>query len=135
MKIVKWIAIILASPFALLFLAVVLHTILNNFYLWSFSSQIFDYPLPKGVEIISKSSEVGVLTGNGNHCDFVASLEVRSSVPIENIKSHYSNMTIQPATTGSSTEQGLSVELISPSVVKIEIWDAPGWSGFDFRCT
>jgi len=116
-------------------LAIVLNTCLNNYYLSRFEKQLFDFPLPTGTVTLKKNSKIGVLTGNGNHCDFVASLEIKTDLTVAQIEGLFKNMTIKPAVSGSSTQQGIIVESISSGIKRIEIWDAPGQSGFDLRCT
>lgn len=52
----------------------------NNLALRHFSSQIENMPHPEGTDRISMHENIGIYTGNGNHCDFLV-LKIRSYEP------------------------------------------------------
>ena len=133
-KYIKWFLVILLLPVLLLVLIIIGNTVLNSFYLWKFEKQLYNYPLPSGAKILKKNSNIGVLMGNGNHCDFIAYVELETSKSILDIEEHYKNMTILPALSNRA-QQGFIIEPVSQGVIKVKIWDAPNSSNFDLRCT
>jgi hypothetical protein len=108
---------------------------LNNMRLDKFSGQLFNYSLPEGAIIISQESKVGVLTGMGNHCDFIATMTIKGSLNIEKVKEHYAELKINPAVGESDAEQHLEIEQLSKDEISIRIIDAPNMRWFDPRCT
>lgn len=111
----------------------------NNLRLSRFASQLKRYPLPEGARVISESRAVGVLTGNGDHCDFVATRRIHSSLSLEQIEAHYAKLDIQPAISGGAGA-GLPILEVerersgTPQTFHIKIVDAPYEGILDPRC-
>ena len=108
----------------------------NDRRLTEFSEQLFAYPLPPDSRILRQTAQVGVLTGNGNHCDYVARLEIESSLPPAAVDAHYQELRLHPAV-GNGAGGGLpavTVESQGPGRVAITATDAPYPAGLDTRC-
>jgi hypothetical protein len=108
----------------------------NDLRLSKFSAQLFDHPLPPRSRAVASSSEVGILTGNGNHCDFVARLELASELGIDEVRAHYERLRLSPAIPGGA-DGGLpivEVLAIRPETYAVEAIDAPYGAGLDIRC-
>ncbi|MHA1235953.1 MAG: hypothetical protein ACTSQL_12845 [Promethearchaeota archaeon] len=67
----------------------------NNDQLEDFAQNITDYPLPQDTEFIDVSKRVA-LTGNGNHCDFVVELILKTSLSESEIRNYYSSVEFPP---------------------------------------
>lgn len=72
--------------FALTFLSTIPYhnSVLNNF-----SSSLFTIPTPPNSKVVQQEKKIGVLLGNGNHCDYYAGLAVKSSLKFEEFKNWY----------------------------------------------
>jgi hypothetical protein len=71
--------------------------VINNWRLDQFAAQLCEYPLPASAIEIGRQAEVGVLAGNGDHCDFVARGEIASQLPLEAVRAHYTGPQLDPA--------------------------------------
>lgn len=108
----------------------------NDLRLSKFSAQLFDHPLPPCSRAVASSSEVGILTGNGNHCDFVARLELASDLGIDQVRAHYERLRLSPAVPGGA-DGGLPLIDVSRTprgTYSVDAIDAPYGAGFDMRC-
>lgn len=112
--------------------AMLINMSFNNFLLWNFRNQLFNYPLPKDTEIVKKESKIGLLQGNGNHCDFEAKLTLKSNNSPEKIVEHYSGMDIFSVFGGTNIYK--RIEKIESGIFTITIGDSHYDSGMDFRC-
>jgi hypothetical protein len=104
-----------------------------------FAAQLFDHPLPPRTRSIATVARVGVLAGNGNHCDFVAALRVESSLPQPELRAHYEALRLDPAISGGAKGGGplVVVERTAggdPDEWSIVATDAGYPAGFDLRC-
>ena len=79
----------------------------NRLTLLVFSQRLFGYPLPPDTEVISRQMQVGVLTGNGNHCDFLASMLLRTTLGKQEIEAYYEDVTF-PSVGENSTMAAMS---------------------------
>jgi hypothetical protein len=108
----------------------------NDLRLSKFSAQLFDHSLPPRSRAVASSSEVGILTGNGNHCDFVARLELASDLGIDEVRAHYERLHLSPAIPGG-VDGGLPIIEVSRTprgTYSIDAIDAPYGAGLDIRC-
>lgn len=108
----------------------------NDLRLSKFSAQLFDHPLPPRSRAVASSSEVGILTGNGNHCDFVARLELASDLGIDEVRAHYERLRLSPAIPGGADGGLPIIEVleIRRETYAVEAIDAPYGAGLDIRC-
>lgn len=56
-----------------------------------YSLQLYEMPLPKDTIKISQNKAVGNLYGTGNHLDFVATIEVETSLSEDELITYYNN--------------------------------------------
>ena len=68
--------------------------VLNNFRLQQFAKNLYAYPLPPHTEVINRSAKVGLLGGNGNHCDFEARQYMRTALSQEEIEAYYQGVSL-----------------------------------------
>lgn len=108
----------------------------NDRRLTEFSEQLFAYPLPPASRILRQTAEVGVLTGNGNHCDYVARLELASSLPPMAVEAHYQGLRLHPAVANGAGGglPAVTVESQGPGRMAVTATDAPYPAGLDTRC-
>lgn len=104
---------------------------INTWRLSAFAEQFRSSP-PPGTTVHLVHSEVGVLTGNGNHCDFIVSISLDGSVDASAAIRHYESLPVQHAIPGSSSEIQLALE--GPRASGLTATDAPNEPAFDIRC-
>ena len=122
------------SPYAIFLNPLVLIDMgYNNFLLWQFQKQLFNYPLPENTKILTQKSEIGLLQGNGNHCDFEARLTIQSSNSTKAIIEHYRKLKISSAF-GDGINLYQTIEEIEPEIISITIGDSHSDPSMDFRC-
>lgn len=94
----------LMSPF-------VAATTVNHFRLADFERLLFEYPVPEGSRVVRTWSEVAVLTGNGDHCDYVATLVLAFERPprLNRLRAHYAPLDLRPAAPSSPHPPSLTV--------------------------
>src|SRR2546423_80928 len=111
-KAIKWSAIALAVVFvALIISSCGLAMIANNRYLHQMETALAAIPPPPQSEHLATRSAVGVLAGNGNHCDFFVGTLFRSdsdSTP-EAIGKHYAGRTFLNPMTGTNEEIDVTI--------------------------
>lgn len=66
----------------------------NSLRLWFFGKELFEYPLPPQTKELDRKSEVGLLVGNSNHCDYLAERILATELTQEEIKSHFGALKI-----------------------------------------
>ena len=103
----------------------------NTWRLSVFQQQFLSSP-PPGTTPELLNSEVGVLTGNGNHCDFVVSLSFSAPVDRSAVLAHYQSLHIKRAVPGESSQLLFTFSEAKPPVLTIS--DAPNSPAFDPRC-
>ena len=111
--------------------------LVDNFRLAAFERQVLKLPVPPGARVVSVNSEVGALTGNGNHCDYIVGMEIETSQAIDSIRTHYQRYSLEPAIPGGADGglPALQVSAAAPArTVRVEAIDAPYGAFFDFRC-
>lgn len=116
--------------------------LVNNVRLHLFASPLFDYPLPPNTEVISRSQVVGLLGGNGNHCDFEATQYMRTTLAQEQIEKYYSEVRLprvltlwEPKRAGDS-DIFLFFDGVSDGslLFHASLGDIGYSAGFDWRC-
>lgn len=121
--------------------------IYNSISLFTFSQRFYAYPLPPETTVINRSSEYGVLRGNGNHCDFLATIVVTTTLTEKEMKDYYINVTFPAVQSDSSIagSWGLNgripprVQFISTTTAEISLYDGGygsygGFRGWDGKC-
>lgn len=69
---------------------------MSQVHLARFADTLFSYPLPPQTIVISREADVGVLVGNGSHCDFRAVLRLQTPLDTQGILDHYADVTFPP---------------------------------------
>jgi hypothetical protein len=97
-------------------------------------------PLPPDTEsdLRASASEVGLLAGNGNHCDYLVHLALVTKLPDAEIARHYQSVTVEGVDGGELS----GTVYVSPSgswragfkSVIVEFFDGGHEAGFDLRC-
>src|SRR4051812_43881285 len=67
--------------------------VVNSRHLQQIEKALATIPAPIGSEPLQSRSAVGLLVGNGNHCDFFAGTVFRSAATPDSIRQHYSKST------------------------------------------
>lgn len=108
----------------------------NNWHLHRFAAQLFEYPLPTGAAEVSRRADVGVLTGNGDHCDFIARREIRATLPLEAVRTHFEPLALRPAIGrgASGGPPALEIERQREGLYVVTAVDAAYYGSFDLRC-
>ncbi len=73
----------------------------NNARLDKFSDNLFNYPLPSGTEEEDRYTEMGLLGGNGNHCDYIAGKSLVTELSQGDIEAYYKDVEFPPAVSQS----------------------------------
>ncbi len=69
---------------------------INDQRLYTFAQCLYNYPLPPDTQVEARYAEVGLLEGNGNHCDFRAKQRLSSTLTREQITTYYRNVGLPP---------------------------------------
>ncbi|MFC1856902.1 hypothetical protein ACFL9U_02615 [Thermodesulfobacteriota bacterium] len=89
--------------------------IINSWKLWKFESSFVSLFHPKGTSRLALKSKVGLLSGNGNHCDFfVGELRTYSSEK-EKIKNDYAGTLILNPISGR--RQNIDILFIDDGII------------------
>ena len=107
--------------------------IVNNWRLGRFVAQFVDNP-PEGAHVTLQRRQVGVLTGNGDHCDYVVDVDVQGALSGAAIVEHYWALPVESAVVGESAELRLSIETVADGTHRLNATDATYLSALDFRC-
>lgn len=109
--------------------------LINQATLFIFAQPFFNYPLPPETKEISRDMRVGVLTGNGNHCDFYANRKLETLLSEDEIRKYYRDVTFPSIALHSSIAAiselegivGLFIKFdpIDPQNITLELWDYP----------
>jgi len=67
----------------------------NSIRLWFFGQALFEHPLPPQTEELERNSEVGLLVGNSNHCDYLAERVLATRLSRMEIESHFQDLAAQ----------------------------------------
>lgn len=67
----------------------------NNYALWQMSRSLSAIAHPTGTQFVASSDAIGLLAGNGDHCDFfVGELRSNTSLSPAQLRSFYANTSI-----------------------------------------
>lgn len=94
--------------------------IANDLRLWQIARQLNALPSPSHTIQISSHAAVGLLVGNGNHCDFFAGTVYRSQNSKDAIQRHYKGFQFQNPVTGESED--LEVTILSDASSLNSVW-------------
>lgn len=99
----------------------------NNHELNEWKALLYEAPVPPGATVEDRGTEFGLLGGNGNHCDFLAWLVLRSDLSDESIETHYRESL-------DELEFGwVTAESEAAGRVRVELFDSRE-AGLDLRC-
>ena len=126
------VAFVLFVPYLLATAAGASHAI-NSLRLERFAAQFLDNS-PANSKVSLAQSQVGVLTGNGNHCDFIVDIRIASNLSHDEIAAYYAAFPVRRAVAGESSEVRLVFEEVDDGIVMLNATDAPNGSALDFRC-
>jgi hypothetical protein len=128
-------------------LPIALPMLYNTVRLTIFALPLFWYPLPAQTEVLSYRSEVGVLDGAGNHCDFRATMRLHTALTEQAIRDYYKRVSFPTvgAESGMAAIAGLnnavpiwvSFDAADAQLVEVSIYDGIYSRGFgmgDPRC-
>jgi hypothetical protein len=118
----------------------------NNELLRAWETGIYGVPLPAGTDVLSRSSDFGLLEGNGNHCDVRVVLVLLTPLTPADVKAHYETSGIAerlaPTRKGLATLTATAAGEPHPDGrqrVRVELFGHGGNMGlegtFDPRCT
>ena len=116
------------------------NTVVNQIRLVEFAQRVASAPLPPNTARVAVRKEVGLLTGNGNHCDYVTELTLETELSPETIRAHYESQRFDRAVPGE-TDGGITV-LVSQAAAApserswyaVQVIDAPNEAWLDLRC-
>lgn len=101
----RWVRRILWAAGGLLFLLamgmVIIPAVYLQLRLYTFAANLFDHALPPATIELSRVTEVGILGGNGNHCDFRAVRLLATELSKTAIEAHYHDAALPPITSES----------------------------------
>ncbi|WP_395746257.1 hypothetical protein [Prosthecobacter sp.] len=99
--------------------------IINDLRLWELTKQLDSLPQPPNTMRISTNSAVGLLQGNGNHCDFFAGAVYRSQSSADAILQHYKGRQFQNPMSGENEDWDITILKDKNSFASI-------WLPYDF---
>ena len=99
--------------------------ITNDLRLSQITRQLNTLSQPPNTVQISSKSAVGLLQGNGNHCDFFAGAVYRSQSSAEAIQQHYKGRQFQNPVTGRNEDWNLTILVDNNSLDSV-------WLPYDF---
>jgi len=79
-----------------------------------------EIPIPSNTHRFASNSALGLLVGNGNHCDFFAGEIFRSELSPDAILQHYTNRLILNPITGDKEE--IDVRVITNAIQLSSLW-------------
>jgi hypothetical protein len=102
----------------LLFASCVPDYFTNNRQLHQIENALTAIPIPPQTQRLVTRSAVGLLVGNGNHCDFFAGTVFRSSSPPDLVRQHYAGRTFLNPVTGKKEQVDAMI------VSNVEAWNS-----------
>lgn len=89
--------IVIIAGFSQLIFGVIFPIKVINLELIKFKTAFEQIPLPENTQKVGQIySEFGVM-GNGNHCDYLVGMLVKSDLTLEELKKYYDNYSLPPA--------------------------------------
>jgi len=86
--------------------------IANSWHRTQFESAVVNLPHPANTRPIDSQSRVGLLHGNGNHCDFFAGQLRSFEGDFEDIQAHYESVTFRNPV--YDRDESVEVQLVQP---------------------
>ena len=108
-------------------------TAVNQYRSMQFGAQLYAIPLPERTVLLKEEQRVGLLVGNGNHCDFIADLHVASALSQKEIEKYYSALRLKPVRERGD-EPYVLVSAEGEGLYLIRAVDSPNTPGMDLRC-
>jgi hypothetical protein len=107
----KWIGLAVFTVFVLGLFTLLLGTdyLSNSRSLRRMEASLSALSLPPHTEMIANHSGFGILSGNGNHCDFFVGASFRSTASPDAIREHYARLTFQNPVTFKQEAYQLSI--------------------------
>lgn len=102
-----------------------------------FAAQLYEHPPPEGAVLIAKTATIGVLHGNGNHCDYQAEITLAGKLETSGLLRHYRTVAWRPAIVGGAGEPvRVTVSPIAgePSSFRVVLSDSGYGPNLDLRC-
>ena len=115
------------SPLILCTLQMAVEMPVNSVRLWFFGRDLFEYPLPPRTEELDRKSEVGLLVGNSNHCDYLAERVLATQLTREEITAHFGKL----ATLAVFDDTPMPDGRMRVVIRRFRVGDPPG---ADIRC-
>ena len=110
-NLIGYIVIILLAPIGCYVLSMSFEMVQNTMRLNAFADNLFDYPLPPQTEEIERYAEVGLLTGNSNHCDYLAKRTLATRLSADEIEAFYRDIRL-PEVVDHPKSPGVGVEVV-----------------------
>ena len=109
-RILKWLAV-LGMAFVLMAVLgpCIVDSVKNSSHLYRIVDSVDALPSPPGTRRLAGHSAVGLLVGNGNHCDFFAGVLMKSQQPPEAVLKHYRGKTVYNPVTGTNQDVEVSI--------------------------
>ena len=133
-RVVSWSALAVALLPMALFTGTASSHVVNSWRLQIFVRQFLVHA-PASARMSVSSAQVGVLTGNGNHCDFVVEFTVDTAIRPDQLIQHFELLPVARAIPGESSEVHMEVVHDIAAGYTLYVADAPNGSSLDFRCT
>jgi hypothetical protein len=77
--------------------------IYNQWSMYQFARPFFNYPLPVDTIELERYTLIGVLSGNGNHCDFLAVRILQTTLSEDAFRTYYQNVEFPPVQANSKS--------------------------------
>lgn len=115
----------------------------NNWRLDQFAKRLYGYTLPPQTVVVEQKSEVNLLSGTGNHCDFVAKQTVETTLSRPEIEDFYRDANVSPVMKSHGERVSIFVHFNDedqqsiPMRFEISVVDfgyEDFWSYWDIRC-
>ena len=129
---VSWTMLLLMSSCTALFLGPCMYdTRVNDSNLARLESEMAAIPAPEGATSLATHSAVGLLIGNGNHCDFFVGTLYKTKASAESVRAYYEGrMIYNPVTeqkesvsVGIMTNTSFSGLWIPMKLDRLEAWN------------
>jgi hypothetical protein len=102
-------------------------TVSNSVKLYYFGKDLFEYPLPLRTDEVERQSEIGVLEGNSNHCDYLAERGLVTQLTRDEIEAYFQNVEAEILVDKESMPDGRLRVILR----RFKFGYPPGW---DIRC-
>jgi len=107
-----------------------------------FADQLYNYPPPSKTQIVSRDSQVGLLSANGNHCDYRVVQIISSELSVIDLNAYYQPLrfaaALPPESKSETKDIPLQIEVLEPqgdrTQVRLTLSDFGYPPGLDFRC-